>query len=77
MEKFIASDSRQPLLLPVDLREWVPSDDLSHFVLEAVARVPMDRFRFNTRGSGSVRIPLNVVDLLSASWAVCSEKIFG
>ena len=54
MEKFIASDPRQPLLLPVDLREWVPSDDLSHFVLEAVARVPMDRFRVNTRGSGSV-----------------------
>ena len=55
MEKFIASDPRRPLLLPVDLREWVPSDDLSHFVLEAVARVPMDRFRFNTRGSGSAQ----------------------
>ena len=38
MEKFIESDPRQALLLPVDLREWVPEDDLSHFVLAAVER---------------------------------------
>ena len=55
MAKFIASDPRQPLLLPVDLREWVPSDDLSHFVLAAVERVSLDRFRINERGSGSAQ----------------------
>ena len=55
MAKFIASDSRQPLLLPVDLREWVPSDDLSHFVLAAVERVSLDRFRINDHGSGSAQ----------------------
>ena len=52
MEKFIESDPSQALLLPVDLREWVPADDLSHFVLAAVERVPMHRFRVNERGSG-------------------------
>ena len=26
MEKFIESDPSQALLLPVDLREWVPAD---------------------------------------------------
>lgn len=46
---------RQPLLLPVDLREWVPADDLSHFVLEAAGRVPRDRFQVNRRGSGSAQ----------------------
>ncbi len=55
MEKFIASDPRQAMLLPVDLREWVPADDLSHFVLEAVDRVAMHRFRVNERGSGSAQ----------------------
>lgn len=55
MEKFVQSDPRQALLLPVDLRDWVPEDDLSHFVLAAVERVPMRRFRVNTRGSGSAQ----------------------
>jgi transposase len=55
MEKFIISDPRQALLLAVDLREWVPEDDLSHFVLAAVERVPMHRFRVNERGSGSAQ----------------------
>ena len=55
MEKFVESDPRQALLLPVDLREWVPEDDLSHFVLAAVERVAMERFRVNERGSGSAQ----------------------
>ena len=55
MEKFIESDPSQALLLPVDLREWVPADDLSHFVLAGVERVPMHRFRVNERGSGSAQ----------------------
>ena len=35
--RFISADRNQPLLLPPDLREWVPDDDLVHFVIEAVA----------------------------------------
>ena len=68
MEKFIESGPSQALLLPVDLREWVPADDLSHFVLAAVERVPMHRFRVNERGSGSAqyhpRDDAGIVDLL-------------
>ena len=52
MAKFIVSDPRQPLLL-VDLREWVPSDELSHFVLAAVERESLDHSRINERGAGS------------------------
>ncbi|MCA9646352.1 MAG: transposase, partial [Myxococcales bacterium] len=70
MEKFIESDPRQGLLLPVDLREWVPEDDLSHFVLAALERVPMDKFRFNTRGSGSAQYhPRMMLALLVYSYA--------
>lgn len=53
MSNFIQADPSQPLLLPVDLREWVPADDMVHFVLEAVDQVPLEAFKFNTRGSGS------------------------
>lgn len=55
MSKFVQSDPNQPLLLPVDLRDWVPADDISHFILAAVERVPMEKFRVNARGTGSAQ----------------------
>lgn len=55
MSKFVQSDRDQPFLLPPDLRDWLPEDDLAHFVLEAVERVPLDRFRLNVRGTGSAQ----------------------
>ena len=70
MEKFIEPDPSQPLFLPVDLREWVPEDDLAHFVLAAVERVPMSRFRVNHRGSGKAQYhPRTMLALLIYSYA--------
>jgi len=34
-------DRETPMLLPVDLREWVAPDDVVHFVLEAVKEVEL------------------------------------
>ena len=34
--RFVSIDRNTPMLLPPDLREWVPEDDLVHFVIEAV-----------------------------------------
>lgn len=45
----------QPFLLPPDLCDWVPEDDLVHFVLEAVERVDMARFQVNARGTGDAQ----------------------
>jgi transposase len=44
-----------PMLLPPDLREWVPADDIVHFIIEAVERMPLarDTFHVNRRGTGS------------------------
>lgn len=42
-----------PMLLPPDLREWVPEDDLVHFVIEAVDDIPLGVFHLNLRGTGS------------------------
>ena len=39
MTRFVPSDRSQPFLMPPDLREWVPQDDLCHFIIEAVERV--------------------------------------
>jgi hypothetical protein len=45
------------MLLPPDLREWVPEDDLVHFVIEAVDRLPLESFRVNHRGTGAKHFP--------------------
>ena len=55
MAKFVDRDQSQLFLLPVDMREWVPEDDLAHFVVEAVDRVPMSAFVVNERGTGSAQ----------------------
>ena len=57
MPKFMEAHRDQPFLLPPDLRDWVPEDDLAHFVLEAVERVPMESFVVNERGTGSAQYP--------------------
>ena len=55
MRKLAGRDASQPHLLPPDIRDWVPEDDLAHFVLEAVERVPTGAFQADERGTGSAR----------------------
>jgi hypothetical protein len=50
--RFVSVDRDTPMLLPPDLRERVPEDDLVHFVIEAVDRLPLESFRVNHRGTG-------------------------
>ena len=38
MSKFVDCERDQAFLLPPDLRDWIPEDDLAHFVIEAVDR---------------------------------------
>ena len=55
MPKFVQQHQSQLYLLPPDLRDWLPEDDLAHFVVEAVERVPLERFQVNERGTGSAQ----------------------
>jgi hypothetical protein len=46
-------------------RAWRPAENLAHFVVEAVERVPLDRFKINVRGTGSTQYhPQLVLGLL-------------
>jgi hypothetical protein len=45
------------MLLPADLRRWVPEDDLVHFVINAVETMRLSALRVNERGSGSKPYP--------------------
>lgn len=46
------TDRNTPLLLPPDLRDWVAEDDLVHFVIQAVERLPLSTFALNHKGCG-------------------------
>lgn len=55
--RFVNIDRNTPMLLPADLRDWVAEDDLVHFVIEAVDRLPLHQFKVNHRGSGDRQFP--------------------
>jgi transposase len=54
---FVSVDRNQSLLLPPDLKDWVPGDDLVHFVVAAVEGLNASAFRVNHRGTGSAQYP--------------------
>jgi hypothetical protein len=56
-ERLVHVDRETPMLLAVDLRDWVPEDDMVHFVLEAMEAMPSTDFALNRRGSGSPQYP--------------------
>ena len=55
MGNFVDCDREQAFLLSSDLRDWIPADDLGHFVIEAVERVDLGAFKVNHRGTGSAQ----------------------
>jgi len=46
-------DRETPMMLPPDIREWIPKDHIVLFIIEAVALMGLKGFKVNTRGSGS------------------------
>jgi len=56
-ERLVNVDRETPMLLPVDMRQWVPEDDLVHFVIEAVESMRLPAIEINRRGTGSEQYP--------------------
>ena len=55
--RLVNIDRKTPLLLPPDLRDWVPDDHIVHFILEAVDGLDLQGFRVNERGTGDEQYP--------------------
>ena len=55
--RFVNIDHDTPLLLPPDLREWVPADHLVHFIMDAVGQLDVRAARVNERGTGDAQYP--------------------
>jgi hypothetical protein len=54
-QNFLFPQRDQPLLMPVDMREWLPEDDLVYVVLDAVATLDLGEFRRRYRADGHGR----------------------
>jgi hypothetical protein len=52
-QNFLYPQRDQPLLLPVDMREWLPEDDLVFVILDAVATLDLGEFRRRYRADGT------------------------
>jgi transposase len=70
MPTYIAFNRDQAFLLPPDLKAWLPSDDLAHFVVAAVERVPLGAFAVAARAGGKPQYhPRLMLALLIYSYA--------
>ena len=66
-QNFLTCDRDQPLLLPPDMREWLPEDHLAWFVMEAVEELDLDPFYAAYRAAHE---PEMMVALLSYAYAI-------
>lgn len=55
--RFVNIDRDTPLLLPPDLRDWVPANHLAHFVVDVVEAMDLRQIKVNTRGTGDEEYP--------------------
>ena len=55
--RFQNIDRKTPMLLPACIQEWVPENDLAHFVIDAVAALNLDHYSVNSRGTGDAQFP--------------------
>jgi transposase len=55
MGTFVPFSRDQSFLLPPDLKDWLPEDDLAHFIVAAVERVPLDALQAEVTASGKAQ----------------------
>jgi transposase len=71
-QNFLACDRDQELLLPPNLRDWLPADHFAWFVLDAVAEIDLAAFYASYRADGHGRAahdPQMMVALLLYAYA--------
>lgn len=55
--RFVQVDHDTPLLLPPDMRGWVPASHLVHFIMDAVSALDLKTAKVNERGTGDAQYP--------------------
>ena len=55
--RVVAVDHDTPLLLPPDLRDWVPDNPIVHFIMDAVELLDLGAAKLNANGTSSKQYP--------------------
>jgi len=55
--RLVNIDRETPMMFPLDLREWVPKNDIVHFIIDAVEILNLQGFKINSKGTGSKQYP--------------------
>ncbi len=72
-QNILTCDRDQPLLLPPDLRDWLPAEHLAWFVIEAIEELDLEPFygAYRADGHGAApHEPKMMVGLLAYAYAV-------
>ena len=68
--RFVNIDRDTPLLLPPNLKDWVPANHLCLFIVDAVEELALHQVKVNERGTGSEQYPPRMLlSLLIYSYA--------
>jgi len=51
--KFRVVDRDTPMLLPCDMRDWLPEDHIVHYIIDTIEMMDLSSFKVNGRGTGS------------------------
>ena len=55
--RLVNIDRETPMLFPEDMRDWLPENHLVHFVVDAVNKIEVSKFKVNNSGTGSEQYP--------------------
>ena len=78
-QNFLSSDRNQPLMLPPDLRDWLPEDHLAWFVIEAIEELDLEPFYASYRADGhgaSAHEPKLMLSVLAYAYCI-GERAHG
>lgn len=68
--RFQNIDRQTVMLLPECLQDWLPENDLAHFIIDAVAALKLEKCTINHRGTGDAQYPPEMMlSLLVYSYA--------
>ncbi|GHT86156.1 hypothetical protein FACS1894137_11350 [Spirochaetia bacterium] len=62
------------MLIPVDMREWVPENHLVHFIIDAIGQLDISSFKVNRRGSGDEQYPPEMMLARLGGWKGYSSQ---
>jgi transposase len=68
-------DRRQRFLLPIDMMDWVPRDDIVHLIVDAVEMMDLRRFEESYATSGPGQAPFSPAMMLALLIYAYSNKV--